>query len=42
MVIADCNGRHKERAYYADFAKALSKLSKDTVAMTASAPNLAI
>ncbi|MGE5472590.1 MAG: hydroxylamine reductase [Ignavibacteriales bacterium] len=32
MVMAGCDGRHKERAYYADFAKALPK---DTVILTA-------
>ena len=32
MVMAGCDGRHKERAYYTDFAKALPK---DTVILTA-------
>ena len=32
MVMAGCDGRHKERAYYTEFAKALSK---DTVILTA-------
>ena len=32
MVMAGCDGRHKERSYYADFAKALPK---DTVILTA-------
>ena len=32
MVMAGCDGRQKERAYYADFAKALPK---DTVILTA-------
>jgi len=32
MVMAGCDGRHKERAYYTDFAKALPE---DTVILTA-------
>jgi hydroxylamine reductase len=32
MVMAGCDGRHKERAYYTDFAKVLPK---DTVILTA-------
>jgi hydroxylamine reductase len=32
IVMAGCDGRHKERAYYTDFAKALPK---DTVILTA-------
>jgi len=32
MVMAGCDGRHKERAYYTEFAKALPK---DTVILTA-------
>lgn len=32
MVMAGCDGRHKERSYYTDFAKALPK---DTVILTA-------
>lgn len=32
LVMAGCDGRHKERAYYTDFAKALPK---DTVILTA-------
>jgi hydroxylamine reductase len=32
VVMAGCDGRHKERAYYTDFAKALPK---DTVILTA-------
>lgn len=32
MVMAGCDGRHKERAYYSEFAKALPK---DTVILTA-------
>jgi len=32
IVMAGCDGRHKERTYYADFAKALPK---DTVILTA-------
>lgn len=32
MVMAGCDGRHKERAYYTDFAKALPK---DTLILTA-------
>jgi len=32
MVMAGCDGRHKERAYYTDFAKTLPK---DTVILTA-------
>lgn len=32
LVMAGCDGRHKERAYYTDFAKALPK---DTIILTA-------